>query len=80
MELVTRIPLGTAVIGANEVIKSIKGGRVKRVIIAKNCPQVLIGRLELAGKVTIEIFDGDQKELGIRFGKPFPIAVAGFEK
>ncbi|MBI2232968.1 MAG: ribosomal L7Ae/L30e/S12e/Gadd45 family protein [Candidatus Aenigmarchaeota archaeon] len=80
METVNRIPAGNAVIGAKEVVKSIKSGKVKRVIVANNCPQHLIERIESAGKVVVEVFEGNQKEFSIRLGKPFLIAAAGFEK
>lgn len=77
---VAKIPSSPAVIGTKEVVKSIKSGKVKRVIVAKNCPQHLIDRVKSAGKVPIEVFDGSQQEFAIRLGKPFPIAVAGFDK
>lgn len=80
METVSKIPAGDAVIGTNEVVKGIKAGRVGRVVVASNCPQFLIERVEAAGKVVVEMFAGDQKELAVRLGKPFPIAVSGFAK
>lgn len=80
MEMVTTLPSGSAVIGTREVVKGIKSGKVKRVIVAKNCPDFLVEKAEGAGKVVIEKFDGNQNEFAIRLGKPFPIALAGFEK
>ena len=63
-------------IGAKEVNEAIKAGRVKKVIVAKNCPQQLIKKL---GNVKVEIFDGDQMQLGTKLGKPFPVAMVGFK-
>ena len=63
-------------IGAKEVNKAIKAGKVKKVIVAKNCPKNLIDKL---GNVKVEIFDGDQIQLGTKLGKPFPVAVVGLK-
>ncbi|HLC76896.1 MAG TPA: ribosomal L7Ae/L30e/S12e/Gadd45 family protein [archaeon] len=64
------------IIGAKEIGKAIKVGRVKKVVVANNCPKVLIGKL---GDVKIEIFEGDQSQLGTKLGKPFPVAMVGLK-
>lgn len=65
-----------AVIGAREISKGIKSGAVKKVVVAKNCPKQLIEKL---GNVKVEVFSGDQVQLGTKLGKPFPVAMAGFK-
>ena len=63
-------------IGRKEIIKNIKDGNISIVIVASNCPKEMIDGL---GDVTIESFEGNQKDLGTKLGKPFPIAMVGFE-
>lgn len=73
----TKIPSGKVVIGIREIVKSIKAGKAKKVIIASNCPQVLVDKIK-EHKVSVEKFEGDSKELGTKLGKPFPVSVAAF--
>ncbi|HLC67253.1 MAG TPA: ribosomal L7Ae/L30e/S12e/Gadd45 family protein [archaeon] len=68
--------MNEATIGIREIIKGIKSGKIKKVVVAKNCPKSLVDRL---GNVNVEVFDGDQAQLGTKLGKPFPIAMAGFK-
>lgn len=63
-------------IGFKEIQKAIKAGKVKKVVVAKNCPAKLKSKL---GNVTIEVFEGDQNQLGTKLGKPFPVAMAGLK-
>ena len=63
-------------IGFREIMKGIKSGKIKKVVVAKNCPKNLVDSL---GNVRIEVFDGDQAQLATKLGKPFPIAMAGFK-
>ena len=63
------------VIGAKEITKGVKAGSIKKVIVASNCPQSAVGKL---GNVKIDVFDGDQTQLGTKLGKPFPVAMVGF--
>jgi ribosomal protein L30E len=65
------------VIGAKEIAKGIKSGKVKRVVVAKNCPPSLLSRIQ-SKSIKIETFDGTQAELGTKIGKPFPIAMVGY--
>jgi len=78
LQTTSRLPQGKAVIGTREVVKSIKAGKAKKVIIASNCSEELVNKVAEAGKVSIEKFDGDSKELGTKLGKPFPVAMAAF--
>jgi ribosomal protein L30E len=70
------------IIGTREVIKGIEKNLVKRVVLASNAPDFIKNRIiEIASKSSIPIeFDGDEKELGIRVGKPFPVACAGYSE
>lgn len=63
-------------IGARAISRGIKSGTVKKVVVAKNCPKNLVEKL---GNVKVEVFSGDQVQLGTKLGKPFPVAMAGFK-
>jgi len=78
-EKIDKLPEKKGIIGAKEIIKAIKAGNVKLVIVASNCPDFLINKIEQAGSVQIKQFSGNQKELGTRLGKPFIISMVGFE-
>lgn len=81
METIDKLPEQKAVIGTKEVVNAAKAGKVKMVVVAKNCPQFLADRImgaDLAGKVQVRQFSGDQSDLGTRLGKPFPVAMVGY--
>ena len=63
-------------IGTREIAKGIKSGKVKKVVVARNCPQSIIKKL---GDVKMEVFEGDQIQLGTKLGKPFPVAMVGLK-
>ena len=75
MVTVRELPKQGAVIGVREIVKAINSGKVKKVIVAKNCPEFLKEQIK---KTAIEIFDGDQQQLGTKLGKPFPVAMIGY--
>lgn len=77
MKIIEKLPPGSGVIGTREIQKAIKAGEVKRVVIAKNCPDWLAKRIENA---QIEQFAGDERELGTALGKPFVIAMVGYKE
>ncbi len=77
MDVVSVLPARPGVIGTREVVKSINSGKVKSVVVASNCPEKLTAKLP-AG-VDVKRFDGDQHQLGIKLGKPFPVAMVGYE-
>ncbi len=62
-------------IGFKEIMNGIKDGKIKKVIVAKNCPEDMRKQL---GDVKIEVFNGDEIQLGTKLGKPFPIAMVGY--
>jgi ribosomal protein L30E len=70
-------PEGKHLIGSREIKKKIKEGKIKTVIIAKNCPEKLYKDLK---DVEVLMFEGDQQELGLKMGKGFPVAMIGIEK
>ena len=59
------------------VVKLAKAGKIKRVIIASNCPQNLYS--SMPENITKEKFAGDETMLGTKLGKPFPVAMVGYE-
>ena len=63
------------IIGAKEIAKGVKNGTIKKVVVAKNCPKSAAEKL---GNVKIDMFEGDQTQLGTKLGKPFPVAMVGF--
>ncbi len=78
MEKIDHLPAKTGVIGPREIIKALQSGKIKKAVVAKNCPDAIITKLQAAG-AEISIFSGDQRELGTRLGKPFEVAVVGYE-
>jgi large subunit ribosomal protein L30e len=83
LKIVDNIPSGNGIIGTREIQKGIKSGEIKRVIIAKNCPDWLTNKItsaDGASNVSIEQFNGDERELGTVLGKSFVVAMAGFKE
>jgi large subunit ribosomal protein L30e len=78
METTTKLPDQKGLIGAREIAKAFKAGKIKKVVVANNCPEELIKKLE-GERVYMEMFSGNQKELGTKLGKPFPVAMVGYE-
>lgn len=72
-----KLPEGEFVIGAREISKGIAEGKIVTVVIADNCPDFLLEKLK---DVKVERFVGNQKELGTKLGKPFPVAMIGYKK
>lgn len=78
VETITKLPDKKGIVGAKEIAKAAKSGKVKHIIVASNCPQPLIERVEGLG-VKVDRFDGDQAMLGTKLGKPFSVSMVGFE-
>ncbi|HLD83578.1 MAG TPA: ribosomal L7Ae/L30e/S12e/Gadd45 family protein [archaeon] len=76
METISKLPEKKAVIGTKEIVKGIAAGKIKEVIVASNCPEELVKKL---GKAQVRIFEGTERELATKLGKPFLVAMAGFE-
>ncbi|MBI5346982.1 MAG: ribosomal L7Ae/L30e/S12e/Gadd45 family protein [Candidatus Aenigmarchaeota archaeon] len=75
--MIDKLPSGKPVIGFREVARGFKSGKIKQVVVAKNCPKKIISHFP---EDMVQVFDGDQKQLGTRLGKPFFVAVIGFEE
>ncbi len=75
VETISKIPEKKATIGVREIIKGINSGKIKEVIVASNCPEKLYASMG----VVVKKFEGDEKDLATKLGKPFPVAMAGFE-
>ncbi len=79
METIAKLPeKKEAVIGTREIVKAAKSGKVKRIIIASNCPDFLINKISGLGNIAVEKFAEDESQLGTKLGKPFPIAMVGY--
>lgn len=78
MEVIEKLPAKKNIIGTKEISKGIRAGKVKTVIVANNCPEFLIKKIASEG-VDVKMFSGDQGNLGTRLGKPFPVAMVGYE-
>lgn len=64
------------IVGTKRTIKYLKIEKVKKIILANNCPEDIkkdIEHYSNLSQVKIETFDGTGKQLGIFCGKPFPI-------
>ena len=77
MDIISNLPAKQGVIGTREIVKSINSGKVKSVIVASNCPNSLVSKLP--ENVDVKRFEGDQHQLGIKLGKPFSVAMVGYE-
>lgn len=78
MATITKLPAKAGIIGPREISKAIDAGKVKTVIAAKNCPSELLEKMK-SRNVKVEVFEGDQKELGTKLGKPFHVAIVGYD-
>jgi ribosomal protein L30E len=78
MDVITKLPEKKGIVGAREIAKAAKAGKIKHVVVASNCPDFLLAQFQNLG-VRIDKFDGDQSQLGTKLGKPFPVAMVGFE-
>lgn len=73
----------TALIGSRSVLRAIRTGSAKSVIVATNCPAPVAADIQkyagMAG-IKIERFDGTGRQLGTLCGKPFAIAAAAIRE
>lgn len=67
---------GEPVVGFRETRKGIEDGEIETAVVATNCPDDFVSFLEDAD-VEVRSFDGDSRELGVAYGKPFNISVVG---
>ena len=67
------------IIGIREIEKAGREGMLKKVIVASNCPAEFRKRIENLD-VEVEESNMDEKELAVKFGKPFPVSAVGIER
>ena len=78
MEIISKLPDKKQwIIGTKEIAKALKDGKIKKIVIASNCPDFLVEKLGNTD-VSIERFSEDESQLGTKLGKPFPIAMVGY--
>lgn len=65
------IKKGKVVLGAKQVVKCLRDGTAKVVVVASNCPSEWRERIGTEGCVE---YDGNGVELGTACGKPFSIS------
>lgn len=70
--LKTAISTGKVVFGEQQVMKAVKSGEAKMVIVSNNCPNEF---LKSKGHgVPVHVYDGTNLELGAIAGKPFSVS------
>jgi large subunit ribosomal protein L30e len=70
-------------IGLNSVMKAVKAGDAEKVVVANNCSEAMridINNYSSVSGVKVEIFEGNNRELGTLCKKPFPISVLAVKK
>lgn len=75
-ELKELISGGRVAVGAKTVLKSLKRGEAKLVIVASNCREDVLMDIQHHAKIAgvkVETFDGDSNALGLACGKPFAV-------
>ncbi|HIQ50840.1 MAG TPA: 50S ribosomal protein L30 [Nautiliaceae bacterium] len=79
-ELKLRSREGKLIFGADQTLKNIKKGKIKRVVLASNCPKELEEKIRYYSKIQgfdIIKSEFDREELGKLLGKAFLVAVIG---
>ena len=74
---IENLPNTEGTIGLREIVKKINNDDIKKVIIANNCPDKI--KENIPEKIEVQIFNGNQKNLGTKLGKPFPVSIVGYE-
>ena len=70
------------VLGYRNSIKFIKVNTPKLIVISNNLPEALRKEMEQnakVGKMKVEVFEGNSRELGTFCGKPFPVSALVIE-
>jgi ribosomal protein L30E len=68
---------GAVIIGAREVLRAIKIGQAKQVVLSSNAPGNLtrdVTHYTKLAKVTVTTFGGTGSQLGTFLGKPFGVS------
>lgn len=75
--IATTVKTGKVLFGANNVMKSVKTGRAKLVLLAANCPKRIREDVEYYSElsaVPVIIYNGTSIDLGAACGKPFIVS------
>lgn len=83
IDLKDEIGKGRVILGFREVLKGIKSGSFKTIIIARNCPPNMRERIKHYANISginVEESENTGKQLGISCGKPFNVSVIGVKK
>lgn len=82
-ELKTGLKEGKLILGTKQTIKSIRAGKVSKVFLASNCPEVIAEDIEhycAITEVPVEKITIDCAELGSACKKPFYVSVVAIAK
>jgi ribosomal protein L30E len=77
-EIKSALAHGAVIIGTREVLRAVKAGQVKQVVLASNSPGSLsrdVNHYTKLGGVSVATFNGTGSQLGTFLGKPFGISV-----
>lgn len=79
MEIISKLPDKKGIIGIREISKAGKAGKIKSIVVASNCPMQLFEKIREIEGLSFSKFDGDEAQLGTKLGKPFPVAMVGYD-
>jgi large subunit ribosomal protein L30e len=68
------IKTGNVILGQHNTQKSIKEGKAKIVVIARNCPEKFRTQLKSNQNLFVHTFEGSSVALGKACGKPFMVS------
>ncbi|MBI4017818.1 MAG: ribosomal L7Ae/L30e/S12e/Gadd45 family protein [Candidatus Aenigmarchaeota archaeon] len=68
---------GKPVLGYRRAVRL--AGKATLVIVANNCPAAYVDALKRAG-ANVDQFEGNSRDLGVIYGKPFNVSVVTFVK
>jgi len=75
--IATVVKTGRVHFGAGNAIRSAKMGRAKLILVASNCPKIVIDDITYYAKlsdVPVAIYKGSSIDLGVTCGKPFMVS------
>lgn len=65
---------GKPVLGYRAAKRLVSQGKVSVVVVSNNCPAAYTEALKKTG-ATVDVFEGNSKDLGVVYGKPFNVSV-----
>ena len=69
------------IIGADRILKKLRNGKLERVYLSSNCPEILkedIKHLSKLHKIQVKELKEDNEQLGLVCKKQFSISVLGY--